>query len=190
MEAYLDDSANAEINAMMWSWCDITGHDVSGGYLPSMQTLIGEYGPGGTKIGTGTGKTRSTPVSFIFMTGHAYTNNVGNKKPRNQADLITAYCAAHGYWCLDYYSIDSHDMDGNYYEDVDDNGYSASAGGNFNKAWQDAHAEGTDWFYDLDAPGGSANTGAHLTQYITANRKAYAMWYILAGIAAERGFAE
>lgn len=192
VEAYLDDAANAEVNVMMWSWCDITGHDVSGGYLPFMQTLIGAYGSGGTKIGTGVGKTRSTPVSFVFMTGHAYSDNVGIKKPKNQADLITAYCAAHGYWCLDYYSIDSHDMDGTYYEDASDDSYSASAGKNFNQVWQDAHAEGTDWFYNQSVPGGTSTSdyGMHLSQHITANRKAYAMWYILAGIAAERGFAQ
>jgi hypothetical protein len=196
VEAYLDDAANAEINVMMWSWCSIRGHNVSS-YLSSMQTLIDEYGSSGSKIGTGAGKTRVTPVSFIFMTGHAWgnqddtaSNNVGEGAPANQAALITAYCAAHSYWCLDYYSIDSHDMDGTYYEDASDDSYSASAGKNFNQVWQDAHAEGTDWFYDLDSPGGSKNTGTHLTQYITANRKAYAMWYILAGIAAERGFAQ
>ena len=204
VEAYLDDAANAEINVMMWSWCDITGHDVSGGYLPSMQTLIGAYGSGGTKIGTGTGKTRSTPVSFVFMTGHAYSDNVGIKKPKNQADLITAYCAAHNYWCLDYYSIDSHDMDGNYWSDASDDSDSALYTAAYDVAkgttstsirkfyadWQDAHAEGTDWFYNLDAPEGNENYGDHLSQHITANRKAYAMWYILAGIAAERGFAQ
>jgi hypothetical protein len=190
MRSYLDDSANSGINAVMWSWCSISGHNVPS-YLSSMQTLIDEYGVGGSKIGTG--KTRTIPVSFIFMTGHAEAgDNVGAGKPRDQAKLITDYCSAHGYWCLDYYSIDSHDMDGNYYEDSSDDAYSASAGKHFNQVWQDAHAEGKDWFYNQSAPGGTStgDYGAHLSQHITANRKAYAMWYILAGIAAERGFTE
>lgn len=121
---YLDDPANASVNVVMWSWCDITNHDVPG-YLASMQALIGEYGAGGSRIGSGAGKTRTTPVTFIFMTGHAganYSGNAGAGLPKDQADLITAYCEARAY-------------------------------------------------------------GEHMSQYITANRKAYAMWYILARVA-------
>jgi hypothetical protein len=177
---YLDDPAHAAINVVMWSWCDITGHDVPG-YLGSMQTLIDEYGKGGTRIGTGSGKTRTTPVTFVFMTGHAYSDNIGPGKPRDQAKLIADYCEERGYLCLDYWSIDSHDMDGNYYPDADDNGSSGSK--HFNQDWQDAHLEGTAWFNNLDAPAGSIDCGQHETQHITANRKAYAMWYILARIA-------
>jgi hypothetical protein len=181
--AYLDDpSKSAGFNVVMWSWCSINGHNVSG-YLSSMQTLINEYGPGGSKIGTGSGKTRTTPVTFVFMTGHAEQgDNIGAGKPKNQADLINAYCRERGYLCLDYFSIDSHDMSGNYYSDASDDAYSAVYGGNYNQAWQSAHARGTDWYYDKSGPGGSAAYGEHLSQYITANRKAYAMWYILARI--------
>ncbi len=194
--AFLDDPANSSINVVMWSWCDITGHDVAGGYLPSMQALIDEYGAGGAKIGTGGGRTRTTPVTFVFMTGHAYQNgggNLGAGKPKDQADLITAYCAARAYLCLDYWSIDSHDMDGNYYADATDDAHSSSfgaAGGNYNQAWQDSHAEGTDWFHDLSSPGGAVDCGQHESQHITANRKAYAMWYILARIAGWSGSPE
>lgn len=183
LRAYLDDADNASINVMMWSWCDITGHNVSTGYLPSMRILIDEYGPGGSKIGTGAGKTRAMPVTFVFMTGHAYTYNVGDKKPRDQAKLITDYCSSEGYYCLDYYSIDSHDMAGAYYEDADDNAHSAAAGKSYNQDWQDSHTEGLDWFRNLSSPGGDVSFGEHESQYITANRKAYAMWYILARIA-------
>jgi hypothetical protein len=52
--AYLDSPANAEINVVMWSWCDITGHNVQN-YLDGMATLIREYGKNGSKIGTGAG---------------------------------------------------------------------------------------------------------------------------------------
>ncbi|MCK4699022.1 MAG: hypothetical protein KAT38_01760, partial [Bacteroidales bacterium] len=103
---FLDDPDNAVINVVMWSWCNIAGHNVSDNYLPGMETLISEYGANGTKIGTGSGQ-RVTPVTFIFMTGHANTNdNVGDGKPKNQADLITAYCDTNKQYCLDYYSID------------------------------------------------------------------------------------
>ncbi len=180
---YLDDPANAAINVMMWSWCDITGHSVSN-YLSSMQTLINEYGPGGSKIGTGIGQ-RVNAVTFIFMTGHAVaSSNTGTGNPREQAALITDYCNTHHYFCIDYYSIDTHAMDGTYYEDAGDNGDSATYSGNFYEDWQASHSPaGTYWYENKDAPGGSATPGAHNTQHITANRKAFAFWWVLARIA-------
>jgi hypothetical protein len=183
VRTYLDAAANASINVMMWSWCDPAGHSVPN-YLSSMQTLINEYGTGGTKIGTGSGKTRTTPVTFIFMTGHANGgDNVGAGKPRDQAKLITDYCTTHNYFCIDYFSIDSHAMNDTYYEDVNDNGASSAYGGNFYQDWQNAHTKGTDWYENRSSPGGSVTYGEHNTQHITANRKAFAFWWVLARIA-------
>ena len=180
---YLDDPDNSEINVVMWSWCSIGGHDVTGNYLPGMQTLINEYGKSGTKIGTNTGQ-RQVPVTFIFMTGHAETNsNTGDGRPRNQADTIIGYCQAKGYFCLDYYGIDSHDMDDNYWEDAGDNGNSEDYGGNFYIDWEQEHQVGDGYYENKSTPGGSVTYGDHNTQHITANRKAYAMWWILAQIA-------
>ncbi len=180
---YLDDSQNAAINVVMWSWCDITGHNISENYLPGMQTLIDEYGVGGSKIGTGSGQ-RENAVTFIFMTGHANPgSNVGDGNPRDQAELITNYCKLHNYFCLDYYSIDTHDMNDNYWEDTGDNGNSDSYGGNFYHDWQNAHTLGEDYYENKSAPDGDVTCGDHNDQHITANRKAFAMWYILACIA-------
>ena len=166
----------------MWSWCNIAGHDVAANYIPGMQTLINEYGEGGSKIGSGAGQ-RENSVSFIFMTGHANKdNNVGDGKPKNQADLIINYCKENNFYCLDYYGIDTHDMDGNYWEDAGDDGNS-STGGDFYADWQSSHNVGAGYFENRSSPGGSVTYGAHNTQHITANRKAYAMWYILASIA-------
>lgn len=164
----------------MWSWCDISTHNVRN-YLDGMDTLIAEYGPNGTKIGTDSGDTHPVPVTFIFMTGHAYTNNVGSGRPKNQADLILAHCRANGYYCIDYFGIDSHDMAGNYYENADDGD---GGGTTFYDDWQNANHLGEDWFYTETSPGASDHAHPqHNTQYITANRKAYAMWWTLARIA-------
>jgi len=179
---YLDDPVNSEINVVMWSWCNIAGHDVAANYIPGMQTLINEYAEGGSKIGSGAGQ-RENSVSFIFMTGHANKDdNVGDGKPKNQAELITNYCAENNFYCLDYYGIDTHDMDGNYWEDAGDDGNSSS-GGNYYSDWQESHSVGDGYFENRSSPGGSVTYGAHNSQHITANRKAYAMWYILASIA-------
>jgi len=164
---YLDDPDNSEINVVMWSWCNIAGHDVATNYIPGMQTLINEY----------------PTVAFIFMTGHANRNaNLGDGNPKNQADLIINYCEENKFYCLDYYGIDTHDMAGNYWEDAGDDGNS-SAGGNFYADWQNSHSVGDGYFENKSSPDGSVTYGAHNTQHITANRKAYAMWYILATIA-------
>jgi hypothetical protein len=180
---FLDDEANEDINVVMWSWCNIAGHQVAINYLPGMDALISAYGAGGTKIGTGTGK-RPNPVTFIFMTGHANQgSNTGDGNPKNQAALIIEHCQKHGYFCLDYYSIDTHDMDDNYWEDTGDDGNSAEYGGNFYADWQNAHQLGVDWYENRSSPGGSVAFGAHNSQHITANRKAYAMWWILARMA-------
>ncbi len=168
---YLDDPNNSEINVVMWSWCNIAGHDVATNYLPGMQTLINEY----------------PLVAFIFMTGHANQDaNVGDGNPKNQADLIINYCEENKFYCLDYYGIDTHDMAGNYWEDAGDDGNS-STGGNFYADWQNSHSVGDGYFENRSSPGGSVAYGSHNTQHITANRKAYAMWYILATIAGWEG---
>lgn len=182
--AFLDTTAYADINIVMWSWCSIDGHNVQN-YLNGMDTLIEEYGPNGTKIGTETGDTHPTPVTFIFMTGHTqFNDNTGNGKPKNQADLILAHCRANGYYCIDYFGIDSHDMAGNYYENADDGGDESGVGTSFYNDWQNANQVGEEWFYTETSPGGTDHAfPAHNTQYITANRKAYAMWWTLARIA-------
>ncbi len=180
---YLDDPANARINVVMWSWCSISGHKVAQNYLPGMDQLISEYGPGGSKIGDGSGQ-RKHPVTFIFMTGHAEkNNNVGDGRPKNQADLILEHCKENKQFCLDYYSIDTHDMNDKYWEDAGDDGNSDAYGGNFYKDWQNAHTMGVDWYENRLSPGGDVAFGAHNSQHITANRKAFAMWWILARIA-------
>ncbi len=181
---FLDAPENSDINIIMWSWCSIEGHNVAGNYLPGMKTLINEYGKGGTKP-----RASTTPVTFIFMTGHAENNNnLGEGKPKNQADLITDYCKENQYYCLDYFSIESHDYtDDTYYPDCSDDSYSNTYGGNYNFNYQSSHTESVDWFYNYAPGSSSAGYGAHLSQYITANRKAYAFWWILARIAGWHG---
>ncbi len=180
---FLDDATNEKINIIMWSWCNIAGHDVSGNYLPGMTALISEYGTNGSKIGTGAGQ-RKNAVTFILMTGHANTgNNTCDTCPKSQADLILQYCRDNNQYCLDYYSIDTHDLNDTYYEDAGDNGNSTEYGGNFYQDWQDSHTFEEDWYNNKTSPGGSVDYGEHNTQHITANRKAYAFWWILARIA-------
>jgi len=179
--SWLEEPANAGVTVFMWSWCDIYNHDVSA-YCAAMRTLINEYGPGGTRIGSG--RARENPVNFVFMTGHANGgSNVGDGCPKNQADIINTFCRTNGYYCIDYYSIDTHAMNGTYYEDTNDDSDSAEYGGNFYGDWQDDHALGTDWYENRSSPEGSVVYGQHNTQHITANRKAFAFWWVMAKLA-------
>lgn len=117
------------------------------------------------------------------MTGHANKGaNVGEGRPKDQADLIRAYCTENKQYCLDYYSIDSHCMNDKYWDDAGDNGQSESYGGNFYEDWEKAHTLGHDYFENKTVPNGSVTYGDHNSQHITANRKAYAFWWILARI--------
>jgi hypothetical protein len=174
---FLDDPYNAKINVIVWSWCSITGHSVADNYLEGMQMLIDEYGKNGRKIGTGAGK-RAQPVYFVFLTGHAEGDNLGTGKPKNQADLIINFCNLNHQLCIDYYSIDTRDMSDVYWDDTDDNGISTKYGGNFYEDWQGAHS---DWYQNKET-NGEVCYGEHNTQHITANRKAYATWWVLARI--------
>ena len=180
---FLSDEKNDHINVIMWSWCNIAGHFPATNYLPGMDSLIWEYGREGSRIGSGDGK-RLEPVTFIMMTGHANLgSNTGEGNPKNQAEIILDYARKNQLFCLDYYSIDTYDMSGNYWEDAGDDGNSDAYGGNYYLDWQNAHVPGTDWYENKTAPGGEVIFGAHNTQHITANRKAYALWWILARIA-------
>lgn len=180
---FLDAGENADVNVLIWAWCDIWDRDVQGNYLQGMATLISEYGEWGSRVGTGPGK-RSRPVTFVFMTGDSRANrNVGFRQPRDQASLIVDHCRSNAYFCMDIYSINTHDMEGNYWEDAGCDGDSRAYGGNYYIDWQNAHVLGAHYFESKRNPGGDPRLGTHNTQYILSNRKAYAMWWILARIA-------
>lgn len=178
---YLNDPSNLQTNIIMWSWCNIAYHDVVGNYLTGMDSLINEYGPGGTNP-----RAAENPVTFIFMTGHANVgDNIGEGKPESQANLILNYCKANNQYCLDYYNIDTHDMNDTYWSDAGDDGNSESYGGNYYHDFQNSNDEGSNWFYNRinPEPGANIYSGEHTTQHITGNRKAFAFWWILARIA-------
>ncbi len=109
---YLNNSANADVNVIMWSWCNIGGHDIEY-YLGRMEALIDEYGEGSIS--------HPVPVQFIFMTGHANGGGEGDSSDsRNQ--LIRQHCIANNRILFDFADIENYDPDNNYYLDkgVDD----------------------------------------------------------------------
>ncbi len=183
---YLDKDENQDVNVVMWSWCNIMGHDVPL-YLQRMEELIAEYGEGGTKIKSGE---RKTPVIFVFMTAHTnYKNNNPdyNKKTFEVNKLIREHCIKNNRVLYDFYDIECYDPDGNYFGDgeknVDDYGtyqgkkqlsdnctYNKDEGGRANWAtdWQAKHTENVDWF----------QCNAAHSQPLNGNLKTYAAWWL------------
>jgi uncharacterized protein YjdB len=189
---YLDDPANQDINVVMWSWCQILGHDgdEDPGYCSKMDSLISEYGPGGSKITSGQ---RSVPVQFVYMTGHV--NGQGEEGRTNQINnYIRNHCIAHERILYDFADIESWDPDDQYFLDdsvSDDCSYlvNGERTGNWAEEWiagkvmmdgedDSLHNEpnGGDWF----------QCTAEHSHPVNANMKAYAAWYMFARLAGWR----
>jgi uncharacterized protein YjdB len=189
---YLDDPANQDINVVMWSWCQIQGHDgdEDPGYCSKMDSLISEYGPEGSKISSGE---RSVPVQFVYMTGHV--NGQGEEGHTNQINnYIRNHCIAHDRILYDFADIESWDPDDQYFLDdyvSDDCSYlvNGERTGNWAEEWitgkvmmdgedDSLHNEphGGDWF----------QCTAEHSHPVNANMKAYAAWYMFARLAGWR----
>jgi uncharacterized protein YjdB len=107
-----DLDSDPDCNVVMWSWCNIYGHSISD-YLDKMETLISEYGPGGSLH-------RANPVTFIFMTGHT-NGGIGNQTENEWTfeanNTIREHCRDNNRWLFDFNDIECYDPDGNYFGD-------------------------------------------------------------------------
>jgi hypothetical protein len=109
---YLNNTANYNVNVIMWSWCDINTHDIER-YIRNMENLISEYGTGGTNP-----RASQHPVEFVFMTGHTYGQGESGFIA-NAANTIRNHCIEYNRWLFDYYTIESYDPAGSYFGDLD-----------------------------------------------------------------------
>ncbi len=195
--SYLDDPVNTDVNVVIWSWCNIYGHDINK-YLHEMEKLISEYGVNGRKVGTGK---RKVPVTFVFMTGH--TNNDTHKRPDENIATFRAnkkirrHCIKYKRVLYDFYDIEAYDLDGKYFGDGDkeaqDNAYGSYTGkhkleddcsynsskgrGNWALEWQANHKKNVDWW---------ASGAAH-SKHLNGNLKGYAAWWLWARLAGWNG---
>jgi len=162
---YLDNPANADVNVIIWSWCgQVTDKYATGTleseYLTPMTQLEADY----------------PHVNFVYMTGHVDIWADADNKAAN--GMIRDFCTDNNKILYDFEDIERYDPDGTYFEYVSDNcdyydGPGGACIGNWATEWQDAHNEGTDW-YDCSS--------AH-SQPLNANQKAYAAWWLWAGLA-------
>ncbi|MBK7480249.1 MAG: Ig-like domain-containing protein, partial [Bacteroidales bacterium] len=163
---YLRNSANSDVNVVMWSWCGqlstATESQVNT-YLSLMSSLESEF----------------TRVKFVYMTGHLDGTGVnGNLHRRNEQ--IRSYCRSNRKILYDFADIEYYDPDNRYYLDkaANDNcDYDSNNDGildrNWAISWQQSHTLNVDWY---DCP------SAH-SQPLNANRKAYAAWWLWARLA-------
>lgn len=162
--AYLDDSAHADVNVIIWSWCGQVDDKYAAGrleseYLTPMAQLEAEY----------------PYVDFVYMTGHVDIWDDADNKAANET--IRDYCMDNDKILYDFADIERYDPDGAYYEYVnDDCDYYDGPGGNYlgNWAteWQNTHDEGTDWY----------NCSSAHSEPLNANQKAYAAWWLWASL--------
>jgi hypothetical protein len=163
---FLSNSANSNINVVMWSWCgevsSATEANISN-YLSLMTGLENDF-PG---------------VKFLYMTGHLDgTGLTGNLHLRNEQ--IRNYCKANKKILFDFEDIESYNPDGVWFGDkipndacdYDKNG-DGTREGNWATEWQNTHTPGVDWF----------NCSSAHSQPLNANQKAYAAWWLWARLA-------
>ncbi len=107
---YLADPDHYHVNVVIWSWCNIAGHDIDR-YLRSMEWLIEQFGEGGSHP-----RAAEHPVKFVFMTAHANGDGVGGSSDRPN-EQIRAWIREHGRILFDFSDIENYDPDENYYLD-------------------------------------------------------------------------
>ncbi len=175
----LDNSANYPVNVVVWSWCSINGHDAQR-YVDNMETLISEYGEGGSAP-----RTALHPVEFIFMTGHAegQGEDMAPDSVHYNNQLIRQHCADHGRILFDFADIEAYDPDGEYFWDQGLNDNLDYDGGNWAEEWIADHP-GT----ELQQLTGFCSGCAHSDWPTEANlncvlkgRAAWWLWARLAG---------
>jgi hypothetical protein len=191
--AFLDDPANGEVNVIMWSWCQILGHDgdEDPGYCSNMDSLIAEYGAGGSKIKSGV---RTVPVQFVYMTGHL--NGQGEEGRTDEINqYIRNHCMANSRILYDFADIESYDPDDNYFLDDyanDECTYlvNGERTGNWAAEWAAGKVmmDGEDDTIHNEPNGGQWYycSPAH-THAVNGNMKAYAAWYLFARLAGWEG---
>ena len=163
--------SNNDRNVVIWSWCGGVQDNTHAGiqiYLDAMNELEQQY----------------PDVTFVYMTGHANTWNDATVKASNQQ--IRNYCIANNKVLFDFFDIESHNPDGQYFEFVGDNcDYYSSAGGTRQGNWA------TEWIAanpgsDLTTIASSCGTCEH-SKKLNCVLKGRAFWWLLARIAGWNG---
>jgi len=114
---FLDDPSNYHVNVIMWSWCDISGHNIPR-YIRSMEWLIAQFSEGGstytddvmTTPATPHARTAQHPVKFVFITAHANGGGEGDSSD-SRNEQIRDHVQAYDRILFDFSDIENFDPD-------------------------------------------------------------------------------
>lgn len=116
---YLDLPANSNVNVIMWAWSSSFFLCDPYKYIADMESLIGEYGPGGSKIQSGE---RTVPVTFVFQTACGSRSIERNPIIFAGNKIIREHCITNNRVLFDFNDLECYNPDGVYYGDADQNG--------------------------------------------------------------------
>ncbi|MBE0582572.1 MAG: hypothetical protein IH612_02280 [Desulfofustis sp.] len=171
--AYLTNTGNYHVNVIIWSWCDIRGHNIAL-YLRSMEWLIAQFSAEGStftdSVMTVTPsphpRAATNPVTFVFMTGRSSGEGLtAGAHPQNE--LIRAHCQLYSRILYDFNDIESWDPDGSYYQDKYMNDalqYDSDGNGSRDAYWSSEY---------LAAHGGAPGTTANEYYLLTKGTTGY-----------------
>ncbi len=192
---YLDDPTNADINVVMWAWSSNFYLCSATEYVNDMETLISEYGPGGTKG-------RAVPVTFIFQTACGQKSGERNELVFNGNKIIREHCNSHGRILFDFNDLECYNPDGQYFGDADESGNyttarllgddlsykNGSSRGNWGIEWVSANSSSD--FAKMTSPtycdvcehsDGKDNSDDARLNCVLKGHAAWWMWAVLAG---------
>ena len=128
---YLVDPNHYHVNVILWSWCNIAGHDIPR-YLNSMEWLINQFDVGGTHP-----RAAEHPVKFVYITGHANGGGEGDSSD-SQNVLIRNFVASHNRILFDFSDMENYNPDNVYFLDKylqDDLDYDSDGNGSVDANW-------------------------------------------------------
>lgn len=173
---FLNDPANSDINVIMWAWCGQVSirnqETIFSMYLTPMSQLESDF----------------PNIRFVYMTGHLGHEGTGPAENTHlMNEQIRTFCRNNNKWLFDFADIESYNPDGEYFGDRkvnDECNYDSDGNDSLDANWA------LEWQNDPSNAGKWYNCGASHTQPLSANQKAYAIWWLWARMAGWDGAAQ
>ena len=199
---YLVNTNNYHVNVILWSWCNISGHDIPR-YIRSMEWLIAQFSTGGssytddvlTDLPSPHARAATNPVVFVFMTAHANGGGEGDSSDSRNI-VIRNHCNDYNRILFDFSDIENYDPDENYYLDkllTDALQYDSDGNGTRDAYWSSEYLTrhgGSELYFltkGTDGYGGCGSCahsdGPNNDSRLNCVLKGRAAWYLFARLA-------